>query len=244
LPFLFFVPKSYASSNSFSVTGSTLNTGTPGNIEFSYSSFSPSFTDCVKMQLYKSPSNTLWFNLPLSNYPGTTCSSSTYNSNGVFLGGPVLIDDGNYYAVLNDSSGNSWFSQVFSYTSGVFSTNHPPVVGAVTISPNPVQINTSVTATANFTDPDTGDTHTATANFGDGTHTNVTCSSVTEPSGSTPGSVSCTLSSGYTTANVYPVTITVSDGTAPTTSPVSYASVYNPTQSSIFTAGSVFANPC
>jgi hypothetical protein len=123
------------------------------------------------------------------------------------------------------------------------SVNTPPQVGTVTISPNPVQINTSVTASANFTDPDTGDTHTATADFGDGTHTNVTCSSVTEPSGSTPGSVSCTLSSGYTAANVYPVTITVSDGTTSTTSAISYASVYNPTQSSIFTAGQRFSNP-
>ncbi len=32
--------------------------------------------------------------------------------------------------------------------------NHAPVVGTVTVSPNPVQINTSVTASANFTDPD------------------------------------------------------------------------------------------
>jgi hypothetical protein len=120
--------------------------------------------------------------------------------------------------------------------------NNPPQLGTPSITPNPVQINTSVTATTTFTDPDSGQTHTATANWGDGTNTATSCS-VTEPNGSTPGSVNCPLSSGYSAANVYPVTITVSDGTAQTTSVVTYASAYNPTQSSIFSAGSSYSNP-
>jgi len=121
-------------------------------------------------------------------------------------------------------------------------TNNPPVVGTVTVTPNPVQINTAVTASATFTDPDAGETYTATANWGDGINTATTCS-VTAPSGSTPGSASCPLSSGYSAANVYPVTITVSDGSLTGTSPTAYASVYNPTQSSLFTAGERFSNP-
>ncbi len=120
-------------------------------------------------------------------------------------------------------------------------TNHAPQVGTVTVSPNPVQINTSVTASANFTDADSGDTHTATANWGD--NTSATSCTITEPNGATPGSASCPRPSGYPTANVYSVTITVSDGTASGTSPVEYASVYNPTQQGIFTAGHRYSNP-
>jgi hypothetical protein len=49
---------------------------------------------------------------------------------------------------------------------GIFSK---PNVGAVTVNPNPVQINTSVTATTTFTDGDTTDTHTAKVDWGDQT---------------------------------------------------------------------------
>jgi len=109
--------------------------------------------------------------------------------------------------------------------------NGRPIVGTVTVSPNPVQTSTSVTATATFTDTNTEDTHTATVDWGDGS--SPTSCSVTEST----GAVSCTRSSGYSTANVYSVTVTVSDGTLTGTSPVTFVSVYNPTQSSIFTAG-------
>lgn len=121
-------------------------------------------------------------------------------------------------------------------------SNTPPSVGTVIISPNPAQINSSVAAITTFTDSDTGQTHTATANWGDGTNTSTSCS-VTEPNGSTPGSVNCPFSSGYAAANVYPITITVSDGISQTTSAVTYESVFDPTQSSIFSAGEKYDNP-
>jgi hypothetical protein len=126
-------------------------------------------------------------------------------------------------------------------TATVTVNNVAPTPGAITISPNPVQINTSVTATGTFTDPGVLDTHTATAQWGDGS-SDTSCT-VTEPNGSTPGSASCPRPSGYAAANVYPVTIKVSDGTDTGTSPVDYASVYSPTAQGLFSAGQRFSNP-
>ncbi len=154
---------------------------------------------------------------------GHTSPVTALISNGNIL---VVGGSGNNIAELYDPNGIS---------------NFPPIESSVTVTPNPVQINTLVNATTTFTDPDAGQTHTATANWGDGTNTVTTCS-VTEPSGNTPGSINCPFS-GYLAANVYPVTITVSDGTAQTTSAVTYASVFDPIQNSIFSAGERYSNP-
>ncbi len=124
-------------------------------------------------------------------------------------------------------------------TATVTVNNVAPTPGTVTVAPNPVQINTSVTASATFTDPDVLDTHTATIDWGDQTGTHPCM--VTESNGS--GSVSCSLLTGYASANVYPVVIYVSDGTASGTSPIAYASVYDPTNSSVFSAGQLFSSP-
>lgn len=83
-------------------------------------------------------------------------------------------------------------------------SNQSPVVNAISVSTNPVQVNTATSASANFTDADTSDTHTAIWNWGDG---NTTSGTVTESNGS--GSVSNTHT--YTTAGVYTVTLTVTD---------------------------------
>src|SRR5437763_1101613 len=89
---------------------------------------------------------------------------------------------GYFIYLLNGT--NFQFSNEFFYAAPT-----PPTVGTVTLTPNPVQTSTSIMATVRFTDPDSGDVHTATADFGDGTHTNVACSSVVDPSSATPGSV-------------------------------------------------------
>src|SRR6266516_1695240 len=81
-----------------------------------------------------------------------------------------------------------------------FNLNQPPSAGTITVSTNPVQVNSSTTASANFTDADTGDTHTASWNWGDG---NTTTGTVTESNGS--GSVSD--SHTYSTAGVYTITL-------------------------------------
>ncbi len=119
-------------------------------------------------------------------------------------------------------------------------TNRPPSVGAITVSPNPVQVNTATTASASFTDPDTADTHNNSGtywNWGDG---NTTTGTVTESGGS--GSVSD--SHIYSTAGVYTVTLTVTDNHgASGQSTFQYVSVYNPTSQGLFTAGQHFTSP-
>ncbi len=109
-----------------------------------------------------------------------------------------------------------------------------PSVGAITVSPNPVQENTAITASANFTESGE-DPHTAVWNWGDG---NSTTGTVTESGGS--GSVSD--SHTYTATGVYTVTLTVTNNAGgATTSTYQYVSVYALTNS--FAGGRSFDNP-
>lgn len=117
-------------------------------------------------------------------------------------------------------------------TATVTVNNVPPTVGAITAPTNPVQVNTAVTASANFTDPGILDTHTVVWNWGDST---ISIGSVTENNGS--GSASGTHI--YTAAGIYTVSITVTDnhgasGTASYNSIV----VYDPSAGSIKGSGS------
>jgi hypothetical protein len=186
-----------------------------------------------------------YYNVGFS-FPGSALSTGWHNYKFCAVGSQITASlDNSVLATVTDTRFTQGYPTL-SISTGNFidnylltTTNRAPQVGAVTISPNPVQINTSITASANFTDADTGDTHTASIDWGDltGSHP---CT-VTESNGS--GSVSCSLSSGYASANVYPVTITVSDGTASGVSPVAYASVYNPTSQGLFSAGQRFSSP-
>src|SRR6266567_7754266 len=113
----------------------------------------------------------------------------------------------------------------------------PPVVNTISVSTNPVQVNTAISATATLTDADTSDTHTASWNWGDG---NTTTGTVTESNGS--GSVSD--SHTYTTAGVYPVTLTVTDNNGGQgTQTFQYVSAYNPTSQGLFSAGQKYTSP-
>jgi hypothetical protein len=78
-----------------------------------------------------------------------------------------------------------------------------PSVGAITAPLAPIQINTTINASASFTEPG-GLTHTAVFNWGDGSSSTAT---VTEASGS--GSVSGTHT--YSTPGVYTLSLTVTD---------------------------------
>ena len=80
------------------------------------------------------------------------------------------------------------------------------LVGPVTGPAEPLPVNTVVNASANFTDTEVLP-HTASIDWGDGTSS---AADVTEPAGSSPGSASGSHS--YTTAGIYSVTISVSDG--------------------------------
>lgn len=100
--------------------------------------------------------------------------------------------------------------------------NEPPVVESLTVSADPVPVGSPVTATATFSDPDAGDTHTAAWSWGDGTTTPGT---VVEADGS--GSV--TDEHVYEAAGVYTVGITVTDdGGLSDAAEHRYAVVYDP----------------
>lgn len=101
--------------------------------------------------------------------------------------------------------------------------NYAPVVGPISAPAEPVSKGIQVNATANFTDQDAADTHTATWDWGDGP---ATVGTVTESS--SPGTV--TGSHTYAAAGVYTVTLTVSDGTDMGTSTCQqYVVVYDST---------------
>jgi hypothetical protein len=83
--------------------------------------------------------------------------------------------------------------------------NTPPVVDA-----GPDQTATEdapFNLVSSFTDPDINDTHTATVNWGDGSPTQA--ATVTEPSGSNPGTLNA--SHTYLTSGSYQITVTVTD---------------------------------
>lgn len=97
-------------------------------------------------------------------------------------------------------------------------TNQPPSLGSINAPSAPQQVNLSIAASANFTD--TGDTHTAVWNWGDG---NSSVGTVTESNG--VGSVSDTHV--YTTPGVYEVQLTVTDSNgASATANYQYVVIY------------------
>ena len=83
--------------------------------------------------------------------------------------------------------------------------NTPPVVdaGADQTATEDAPFN----LVSSFTDPDTGDTHTATVNWGDGSPAQA--ATVTEPSGSNPGALNA--SHTYLASGSYQITVTVTD---------------------------------
>jgi len=82
--------------------------------------------------------------------------------------------------------------------------NVAPTIDSITAPVDPVAVNTEINVSATFTDPGTGDTHTAVWNWGDG---NTSEGIVNETNGS--GNVSG--SHTYTEAGVYIVEVTIID---------------------------------
>jgi len=130
----------------------------------------------------------------------------------------VLSQGGKGVTVKIDSNGDGTFEQTI-ITGATF--DHL-VVGLINAPTDPVKINTSITASATFTDLRTSDTHTAVWNWGDGSTSE---GSITESSGS--GSVSG--SHTYSAAGVYTITLTVTDQEgASGTSKFQYVVIYDP----------------
>jgi uncharacterized protein len=100
--------------------------------------------------------------------------------------------------------------------------NYPPELEDITVTPNLAAINTSVSASVPFTDPDKLDTHTATWDWGDGS---TSAGAVAESDGA--GTISG--NHAYATPGVYTVTVTVYDGYGNTdTATYEYVVVYDP----------------
>jgi hypothetical protein len=161
---------------------------------------------------------------------------------------------GNAFQVLTFSSSNGDFGAYNGLGVGnclilghtVNSTNvtltvqadHPPVVGAISAPISPTIINTAVTASAPFTDPDTFETHTAVWDWGDGT---TSAGSVTESNGS--GSVAGTHV--YTVDGVYTVklTDTDSDGCPSNQAAFQYVVIYDPSAGFVTGGGWITSPP-
>jgi hypothetical protein len=80
--------------------------------------------------------------------------------------------------------------------------NSSPVITIITAPVDPQQVNTNINVTADFTDPDINDTHSATWDWGDGS----TSSGIVDES-----SKSMSGSHVYTTAGVYTIKVTLTD---------------------------------
>jgi hypothetical protein len=100
--------------------------------------------------------------------------------------------------------------------------NMPPAVGSISAPTDPVQGNTTINTSANFTDPGVRDTHTAVWDWNDGTTSSGTINE-TNGSGSVSGSHS------YVTPGVYMVKLTVTDKDGePGSAEFRYVVVYDP----------------
>lgn len=133
---------------------------------------------------------------------------------------PIQVPKGQFLtATATDPAGNT---SEFSACVEVVSANQPPTVGPITAPVNPVQINSPINISANFTDPDITDTHTASIDWGDG---NITTGTVVDANGS--GTVNGVHT--YTNPGIYTITLTVTDydsGIGTTT--FQYMVVYDP----------------
>ncbi len=115
--------------------------------------------------------------------------------------------------------------------------NQPPSVGVIMAPTSPVPVNTSISTTVNFTDPNSSDVHTATWNWGDGGISSCPTNSAECALNETDGSGTVTGSHIYTSSGVYTITVSVSDGELSGESVYQYVVVYNNSVSAGFVTG-------
>jgi PKD repeat protein len=107
------------------------------------------------------------------------------------------------------------------FSAAVEVLNVAPSCGPITAPTVPVEVNTAISASADFTDPGTADTHTALWDWSDGT----TAGTVTQGAGS--GSVADNHT--YIAAGIHTVQLTVTDDDGGAcTEPFRYVVVYDP----------------
>jgi streptogramin lyase len=157
----------------------------------------------------------LWFTERAANQIGRI------TVDGAITEYPTPTPNSDPEVITKGPDGNLWFTEHAANQIGEVVVNVAPTVGAITAPQAPVPINTSISVSASFTDPNVLDTHTAVWNWGDG---QTAAGTVTESNGS--GTVSG--SHTYTADGVYTVTLTVTDQYgASSASSFSYVVVYN-----------------
>ena len=145
-------------------------------------------------------------------------NDGTYDANGVQVTN-TWNDDHIGFILLLVTDGHGAYDTA---TCTVTVNNVPPTITSLTGPTDPVEVNTVVTMTADFTDPGTEDTHTAEWDWGDSTTSSGT---VDETSGS--GSAEGTHT--YDTPGVYTVQLTVTDDDGGfDTETFQYVVVYDP----------------
>lgn len=185
--------------------------------------------------------------------PDSTSWTGTVNYGDGTGDEPLVINPDNTFELnhLYKDNGNNVITVTITDTQGTVSyktasvtvTNAAPIAGIVTASINPIQVNTSTTATVPFSDLGVLDTHTVVISWGDGQTTTCPPNSaectITASNGS--GSVSGTHT--YQATGVYEITISITDNDGAADSvPYQYISVYNPTNQGLFSGARLFTS--
>ena len=129
------------------------------------------------------------------NFWGHDCSAPALFVGGVDSNDPNVIDS-NPYGIQD-----GWLNpQVTPGCPPI--KNTAPIIVSISAPIDPVEVNTQINASADFTDPDVNDIHTAVWDWGDNTTSSGTVDQVAD---------TVSGSHTYTSAGVYTVTLTVTD---------------------------------
>ncbi len=164
----------------------------------------------------------------------TICGAGNLDADPLFVGGGDLRlqagspaidagDNGAVAGVTTDLDGND---RIFggAVDMGPYEyalpPNAAPVITGITVPADPVAVDADAAVSASFTDPDAGDAHACTVDYGDGT----------PAADGTVSGLLCTGTHAYSAAGVYTVTLTVTDaaGESDTEAATDYVVVYDP----------------